>query len=181
MRERYLNKISNFDTARIVLFIAIQIISCIFMFWGAIPALIVFFSYLAMRKECNLKPIEKSKDYISVYMLLTAALVLFLFVYKAGMFRRGGDYFLLVFVFILLYVYHLAFHTLWLRTIDENSSIIIENGIFNFNRKNASVGFSRKDVNNIDTLLKLNEARKEGIISEDEFNKLKKRLNILND
>ncbi|EMQ3658349.1 SHOCT domain-containing protein, partial [Escherichia coli O7:H15] len=28
---------------------------------------------------------------------------------------------------------------------------------------------------------KLNEARKEGIISEDEFNKLKKRLNILND
>lgn len=43
MRERYLNKISNFDTARIVLFIAIQIISCIFMFWGAIPALIVFF------------------------------------------------------------------------------------------------------------------------------------------
>ncbi|CAM7574330.1 SHOCT domain-containing protein [Escherichia coli] len=114
-------------------------------------------------------------------MLLTAALVLFLFVYKAGMFRGGGDYFPLVFVFILLYVYHLAFHKLWLRTIDENSSIIIENGIFNFNRKNASVGFSRKDVNNIDTLLKLNEARKEGIISEDEFNKLKKRLNILND
>ncbi|WP_214276369.1 SHOCT domain-containing protein [Escherichia coli] len=33
----------------------------------------------------------------------------------------------------------------------------------------------------MDTLLKLNEARKEGIISEDEFNKLKKRLNILND
>ncbi|CDL13803.1 hypothetical protein [Klebsiella pneumoniae IS46] len=97
------------------------------------------------------------------------------------MFRRSGDYFLLVFVFILLYVYHLAFHKLWLRTIDENSSIIIENGIFNFNRKNASVGFSRKDVNNIDTLLKLNEARKEGIISEDEFNKLKKRLNILDD
>lgn len=114
-------------------------------------------------------------------MLLTAALVLFLFVCKAGMFRSGGDYFLLVFVFILLYVYHLAFHKLWLRTIDENSSIIIENGIFNFNRKNASVGFSRKDVNNIDTLLKLNEARKEGIISEDEFNKLKKRLNILDD
>ncbi|MGT6789754.1 SHOCT domain-containing protein, partial [Escherichia coli] len=113
--------------------------------------------------------------------LLTAALVLFLFVYKAGMFRGGGDYFPLVFVFILLYVYHLAFHKLWLRTIDENSSIIIENGIFNFNRKNAPVGFSRKDVNNIDTLLKLNEARKEGIISEDEFNKLKKRLNILND
>ncbi|RXY83853.1 hypothetical protein DD571_32375 [Klebsiella pneumoniae] len=120
-----------------------------------------------MRKECNLKPIEKSKVYISVYMLLTVALVLFLFVYKAGMFRGGGDYFPLVFVFILL--------------IDENSSIIIENGIFNFNRKNASVGFSRKDVNNMDTLLKLNEARKEGIISEDEFNKVKKRLNILND
>ena len=181
MRERYLNKISNFDTARIVLFIAIQIISCIFMFWGAIPALIVFFSYLAMRKECNLKPIENSKIYISAYMLLTAAFVRFLFVYEAGIFRGGSDYSLLVFVFILLYVYHLAFHKLWLRTIDENSSIIIENGIFNFNRKNASVGFSRKDVNNIDTLLKLNEARKEGIISEDEFNKLKKRLNILND
>ncbi|WP_205006630.1 hypothetical protein, partial [Escherichia coli] len=89
--------------------------------------------------------------------------------YKAGMFRRGGDYFLLVFVFILLCVYHLAYHKLWLRTIVEYSSIIIENGIFNFNRKNASVGSSRKDANNIDTLLKLNAPRKEGIISEDEF------------
>ncbi|WP_312843040.1 hypothetical protein, partial [Escherichia coli] len=77
----------------IVLFIAIQIIACVFMFWGAIPALFVFFSYLSMRKECNLKPIEKSKVYISVYMLLTSAFVLFLFVYKAGMFRGGGDYF----------------------------------------------------------------------------------------
>ncbi|CDL17484.1 hypothetical protein [Klebsiella pneumoniae IS46] len=56
-----------------------------------------------------------------------------------------------LFLFCFMF-YHLAFHKLWLRTIDENSSIIIENGIFNFNRKNASVGFSRKDVNNIDTL-----------------------------
>ncbi len=43
MRERYLNKISNFDTARIVLFIAIQIISCIFMFWGGYSCLDCFF------------------------------------------------------------------------------------------------------------------------------------------
>ncbi|WP_312651554.1 hypothetical protein, partial [Escherichia coli] len=70
-------------------------------------------------------PIEKSKVYISVYMLLTAALVLFVFVYKAGMFRGGGDYFPLVFFFILLYVYQLAFHKILLRTIYEKTKKII--------------------------------------------------------
>lgn len=170
--------LSSGEHAKVFTFF-IHLAPSVFLFFGIIPAIFIFFGIFLMKKGNRFSSIEVSVNmFKGVFWLFISFLV-------AGVVFVGDieSEALIILVGISL-SYIISVHHLFLSPLKRHSEWVSENGIFTTQERSYSDSwgmhafFKKEDreVYNVDELERLSKLKKDGDISEDEFERIKKNI-----
>lgn len=168
------------DRTKIIAFFALLILPFMWLGGSVVVLLIVIFSIYIMKKDKKFEPILKAKEYINIYLILVAIILVYV-----GLANLEYDGWVLIVPLVGYPVLIKVIDFLFFETLTKHSKWIINNGIFadykgekSFIEKTTEkIQTIKKEPTNVaDELLKWAELKEKGLISEDEFKKVKEKI-----
>lgn len=169
------------DRTKIIAFFALLILPLMWFGGSIIILIIVIFSIYIMKKDKKFEPILKAKEYINIYLILVA--IILVFVGLANL-KYGG--WVLIIVSLVGYpVLIKVIDFLFFETLDNHSQWIVNNGIFaDFKGEKSFIEkttekiqtIKKESTNTADELLKWAELKEKGLITNEEFQKAKEKI-----
>jgi hypothetical protein len=154
-------KVISFFTLLILPFLSVPVI------------LIIGIAIYIMKKDKSFSPILKSKNWIKLYLILLGILLI------SGV-RDNHDFsdivmgiLCLIFLWSLLFI----FDFLFFKPLEEHQDWVVKNGIFADKEKTIDREKNNSNPCSVaDELLKWNDLLEKGLITEEEFEKQKKKI-----
>ncbi len=179
------------DRTKIIGFFAFLTLPFAWFGGSVIILLIVIFSIYIMKKDKKFAPILKAKEYINTYLILVALILIIIGLINA----KDPEAILLIFITVILTPLLIKlFDFLFFKTLTKHEEWIINNGIFADYKGEKSfieivtkkVVTHEKEIDNqikekesknvVEELLKLGELKEKGLITDDEFQKVKEKI-----
>jgi len=154
------------------------VLLCMLLFFGIIPLIVSFVAIYLMKKDKSFKAIENSRKFLYGYLAFVGIVY---FVVSIG---KGEPVILLLSVACL--IFPLIENYLFYKPLEEHQNWIIQYGIFADKPNEQSLldvtkekiqAFQKPQSCNVaDELLKWKSLLDQGVITQEEFNKLKTKL-----
>lgn len=170
-------KISKLDLFKIILFTIFQVVMTI-MFLCIIPTVILIRGYILSNKNNNLEYLIKYAKKSKIYTIATCIIMIILTVHDRYLditYAPTDMSYIINEMTILFFIvtYFLLIQFFFIKIIEKNKIVILNDKIDDikiFNRENF------KSYSIADELLKWNELKSRGLISEEEFQKAKEKI-----
>lgn len=173
---------------KIIFFIIFQIAICFLVGWGVIPAVVLLIGYFLSKRDENphslLKAIKVSKFY--VYFTFVAILFIWAMVFIQSGWEEASKGLAAALVLLIIgVIYIVLINVLLKQTVLSYPSLMKSKGLFSTKKSNDSINIntlnvvqveSVKNTSSVDDLFKLKELKDQGLISEDEFLKMKSKI-----
>ncbi|WP_445406169.1 SHOCT domain-containing protein [Acinetobacter seifertii] len=172
---------STSDLVKIIIFSLLQIPYMFFIGWGVVPVLILILGFFLARRDQKISTLKASIMWCKYYLYLTAVIICLCALYVVFIEHSyaPSEIFQYVIVplvaFLLLPIsYFLFLEHLYSRPIQNNPSTFLGS------RKRDELSILRtenmKSYSVADELLKWKELKDQGLITEKEFNEMKKKI-----
>ncbi|APV35149.1 SHOCT domain-containing protein [Acinetobacter soli] len=174
------NKISSSDLVKITFFVILQIPLIFPILWGIIPSIILVIGFFISKRDAKIEVFKKTINLCKLYVSLTSIIIILvtIYVFITDEYYRDDPFTYIVLPMLLcffgLFLYLLALEFLLCRPLINNSYFI-----FSPERKNQLniLGSEKmKSYSIADELLKWKELKDKGLISEKEFEEMKKKI-----
>ena len=164
------NKISTRDLTKLIIFGFLQIPYLFLFGWNVIPILILLTGFLLAKRDKLLTTMKKSILFCKCYIILTFIICLIPFIEQIFIIKTTyfNDIFFVFFLISFPIIYLLILVFLFSKPIEDNSILIfsINNMVGEINKNNLLK----------DELVKLKKLRDDGLISELEFQEMRKNI-----
>ncbi len=173
---------------KVVFFITFQLAVCFFVGWGVIPAVILLIGYFLSKRDGNPHFLLKSIKVSQYYVYFTFVLILFIagmvFI-QSGWEEASKGLAAALVLFIIGFIYLVLINVLLKQTVLCHPSFLKSKDSFRPKKSNDSIHFNTlnivqvenvKNTSSVDELFKLKELKDQGLISEDEFLKMKSKI-----
>lgn len=173
---------------KIVFFIIFQIAICFLAGWGVIPAVILLIGYFLSKRDENslslLKAIQVSKFYV-YFTFVSILLISGVVVIQSGWDEASKGLVAALVFLITGAIYLFLINILLKQTVLSYPSWVKSKELVSPKKSSDSINIntfnivqveSMKNTSSVDDLLKLKELKDQGLISEDEFLKMKSTI-----
>lgn len=186
-----LEKLPSNDLAKILFFMFIQIVTCLLLFWGVLPTIFLFVAYLLSRRDKSLSMLNKAIVFARRYTLLSIVIGISIILLNLLRVFTDGEidmspYLNNAFIgfFIILVVgipYLIVLKHFFYKPLSCHQAFVAENGIFGSSsrsQKELSIlkTENMKSYSVADELLKWKELKDQGLVTEKEFEEMKRKI-----
>lgn len=174
------NKISSSDLVKITFFVILQIPFIFPILWGIIPSIILLIGFFISKRDANIETLKKAIRICKFYASLTAIIVIGVTIYifiNDEYYRQDPLSYIILPMFLCLFglfLYLLFLDLLFYKPLINNSYFV-----FSSEKKtqlNILGSENMKSYSVADELLKWKELKDQGLISESEFEDMKKKI-----
>ncbi len=178
------SKISSTDLVKIIIFGFLQIPFIGFIGWGGVPVIILLIGFFLTKRDKQISTLQASVNWCKYYSYFTIFIMLGIAFYNAfiePMYGTSGQEifeFIVIPLLLLLLVpisYLFILELLYSRPIQKNATLI-----FASNKKKEELSILKtenmKSYSVADELLKWKELKDQGLISEKDFEDMKKKI-----
>ncbi len=171
------------ELAKIIFFIIIQIAMCFLAGWGVIPAVILLIGYFLSKRDKNISLLIKAIKASQVYVYLT--FILIFLIWGLVLVQSGLDEATKGIVPTLVFIvagitYLITLNFYFKNPLEKYPSWIEQKRLSPLVKSKDDVNILRiespKNFSSADELLKWKELKDQGLISEDEFIKMKEKI-----
>ena len=169
------------DRTKIIAFFALLILPFMWLGGSVVVLLIVIFSIYIMKKDKKFEPILKAKEYIKIYLILVVVVLVLI-----GLANLKYDGWILIIISLVAYpVLIKMFDFLFFEILTKHSKWILNNGIFaDYKGEKSFIEKTTEKIQTIkqepknltDELLKWAELKEKGLITDEEFKKVKEKI-----
>lgn len=157
------------------------------IFFGIIPIIICLGILFIIKKDKNMKVLENGKKVFLGYIVILAVMLSIVLFDEFGRSYNKNILILVLAIFVPIsaYIIYSLSNILFFNILNKHQQWIIENGVFsdsknekNFIEKTTEKfqSIKKEPTNAVDELLKWAELKEKGLISEDEFQKVKEKI-----
>lgn len=180
------------ELAKIIFFIVFQIAMCFLVFWGVIPAVLLIVSYFLSKRDKDISMLIKAVGICQVYVYITICIIFLAWIYNLNGIYAGNydedskrDYlnnaWIVLFGLIAISLaYLISIKYLFKEPIQRYPAWVVQNKSFAFNKDKQEPSIFKtenlKSYSVADELLKWKELKDQGLVSEDEFIKMKEKI-----
>ncbi|MCZ3063574.1 SHOCT domain-containing protein [Acinetobacter baumannii] len=177
------------ELAKIIFFIVFQVAMCFLFFWGVIPSVILLVSYFLSKRDKDISMLIKAVGACQVYVYITICIVVLVWLYNlndiyyAGYYDEESKRSYLNNALIVLFglvsmslAYLISLKYLFKEPIKRYPTWVVQNKSSDKQEPSIFKTENLKSYSVADELLKWKELKDQGLVSEDEFIKMKEKI-----